>query len=307
MGVEFSGIRGLVSLHDKPASTARMYLAPKGTLDAQSPMVVKRYREEIIRGKEVELERHLKMLIGMNSKFPGRRKGKLTGGVVWPEQLVYDHGVLCGFAMPYIPDTFRARYQGMAAEVVADSTLGFILQDDDIRRSHGLPTVDKRARYVVTCRIVGIVAWLHRQGLIVGDISSNNIFVNIDPRDPLNDEVLLLDADSMRKEDTPSPLRQTHTYGWIPPECMRAHGEAKFRQNRATDTYKVCLAILRLYHAGDHRAAVVSSDDAIRRISDELSSGVARCVARGLSRDPRERPDCEQLLAALRDCHKAAR
>ena len=135
-----------------------------------------------------------------------------------------------------------------------------------------------------------------------------------------NNRVLLIDSDSFRKINHTHPLKQPHTPNWFPPESWnarqrrmeaeRAHGNPnvimrykamEFTQNTQTDVYKVCLAIMRLFHDGAQRTSVSESTAAYEKISRELSEEFALYIYNGLSADPTDRPSGRDLYICFRD------
>ena len=72
-----------------------------------------------------------------------------------------------------------------------------------------------------------------------------------------------------------------------------------FIQNQRTDVYKVCLAITRLYHDGDHAAIITESDSADEKLRKSVGEDFANYVKLGLSEKPDERPDVGVMLTCF--------
>ena len=71
----------------------------------------------------------------------------------------------------------------------------------------------------------------------------------------------------------------------------------EFIQNTQTDFYKICLAILCLYHDGEQRTSISESSRALYRIDRELNHNMSDMISRGLSPNPADRPISEASLS----------
>lgn len=85
--------------------------------------------------------------------------------------------------------------------------------------AHYIATGAARERFYYLYRTAAILARLHSAGIVYGDISTNNIFINLKNR---NSAVWLIDADNLRFEPT-------RTYCYTPhigaPELVQGKGE----------------------------------------------------------------------------------
>ena len=102
--------------------------------------------------------------------------------------------------------------------------------------------------------------------------------------------MILLDCDGA------ASLRNTHrmqgqSLGWAPPECAQ-HG----LQDKATDVYKLGLAILRCLNPG--KGAATMRDPG--RLAGKVDPAGAALIARAVDADPAKRPTAKELYAYLR-------
>ena len=100
-------------------------------------------------------------------------------------------------------------------------------------------TIDDAQRYSLLRAAASALAFLHKHGVCVGDISPKNLLFTLKP----HEAIYFIDCDAMRI-NTVSALPQVETPGWDTPP-----GEE--RATIYSDTYKLGLLALRLL-AGDH-------------------------------------------------------
>ena len=317
--IEFGDIPGVEKLGK--GGQATVYKVPPGALHPKitEPVAIKKYSAKILRGNGRAIEQYLKMMLEVRKNAPQDIRRTIDQYTIWPRVVVYDNGEACGFAMNMIPEKFFARYRDVSGPVTAESNFDFILNDDCTRRRFGLPAVDAAGRAKITGDLLHIISQLHRYGIIAGDISPNNILAYVDRDRQDRNRVLLIDADSFRKANHTHPLKQPHTPNWYPPESWSArlrrleieknggdqnlvlrHRAMEFIQNTQTDVYKVCLAVMRLYHDGAQRTSVSGSPGAYNNITRELGEEFAQYIFNGLSAEPAERPSGQELHMCFR-------
>ncbi|MBQ2697266.1 MAG: hypothetical protein IJF59_01215 [Clostridia bacterium] len=321
--IEFSSLTDLEKMGK--GSYSVVYKVPAGGLhpNIQSPVVVKKYKKKVLEGNESAIEQYLRMLVENRKNADAATKKVIDNYTIWPRVIIYEGGEACGFAMNLIPEKFFVTYTGASGNpITTSSTLGFVLNDDDTRLRTGQPLLTVGGRAKIVYDLLMIMTHLHKYDFVVGDISPNNVLVYVDPVAQKHNRVLLIDSDSFRKANHTHPMTQPHTNDWYPPESLSAMRELRalggsgdlsttfrlqareFLQNTQTDIYKICLAILRLYHKGPQRTTILTSDQAMNSLRRELSPAFADLIAKGLSETPSERPQMhliyQALVAALR-------
>jgi len=320
--IEFSQIKGVDKIGK--GGQAKVFKAPAGSIHVQNAqiheaMAIKKYSDKTLQGKESAIEQYLKMLIEQRENALDNFRESIDKYTIWPRFLVYENSKVCGFAMRLIPDKFFACYKGITGEKKNElSTFDFILNDDKSRSVLGLPIINNIGRQKIVRDILYIVSSFHENSFIIGDLSPNNILVYVDAYDQTKNRVLFIDTDSFRKANHTHPLKQPHTPNWYPPESWtarqqrinleRSNGDknlimrnkiTEFIQNTQTDIYKVCLAILRLYHDGIQRTAISESTIAFEKIAKEINRNFAVLIEKGLNATPSIRPSAQDLYKCL--------
>ena len=299
--------------------TAKVYRVPAGAFPV--PIAIKRYSDKILERDGAAIGAYLRSLIDFGKKLPDDTRRFIANYTVWPQRLVYDYdnNKVCGFTMQLIPDLFFAIMKVAGEDEEKESSLDFVLHGAKYRRKHGLPPISAKGLAKVVYDFLRIVSILHSYDYVLGDLSPKNILVAVDGSDQSNNRMLFIDTDSYRKKGNINPLKQRHTPGWIPPECQNAGDERRkltpnanpnliarldvdmFIQNQCTDTYKVCLAITRLYHEGDCASIITESETADKRLRQDIGDEFADYVLRGLSESPDERPTATAMLTCFKN------
>jgi serine/threonine protein kinase len=323
MNIEFSNIRGVEKIGK--GGQAVVYKAPPGALHTkiQEPVAIKKYSKKMLAGNEAAIETYLKVLIENRLVAPVDVRRTIDQYTIWPRVIIYENREACGFAMNFIPDKFFAHYMDVAGEETADSNFDFILNDDNTRKGLGLPIINASGRAKITYDLLLIVSQLQKYNFVIGDISPNNILVYVDSTAQKHNRVLFIDSDSFRKANHTHPLKQPHTPNWFPPEAWSArqkrielernNGDSnkimnyramEFIQNTQTDIYKICLAILRLYHAGEQRTSISESNLSIQQLTKDISKEFAALIVKGLDSTPASRPTGQALFDCFSDALK---
>jgi serine/threonine protein kinase len=202
---------------------------------------------------------------------------------VWPRAVVEEQGTVIGLLMPLISDEFRFQPTGQTGEKVRD--LQWLIAAPTVLQQNGVEDVDETERLVLLAQLVYDVARLHRQDWIFGDLSFKNAaFTATPPR------VILLDCDGAANLGNPQ-RQQEHSLGWAPPECAQGS-----QQDKATDVYKLGLAVLRCLNPG--KGAATMRDPG--RLASKLDSTGAALIARAVDDDRAKRPTAKELYSYLR-------
>jgi DNA-binding helix-hairpin-helix protein with protein kinase domain len=197
----------------------------------------------------------------------------------WPSGRVFDGGRCVGLLMPEAPARFATSLAGGRRLL----ELQFLLYP---RRAMWadlvLPTEEERrglaAGYLRLFRV------LHRNGVVVGDVSWRNLLWTLDG----GPSVFAIDCDGFRLTGRPPAVRPADTAGWAdpasPPELTLD-----------TDRYKLALLTLRVL-LGNHavRPEDVPAKPFLRRaLGPELTALAA------LAAGPGTRPSAESWLTAI--------
>jgi len=299
--------------------TAKVYKIPAGAFPI--PIAIKRYSDKILEKDGAAIGSYLRSLMEFRKNLPDDMRKVIDNFTVWPQRLVFDYesDKVCGFTMQLIPDLFFVKIKIAGEDELKESNLDFVLHGKEFRRKHGLTPVSAKGRAKIVYDFIQIIYVLHSHDYVLGDLSPKNILLIIDEHDQSNNRILFIDTDSYRKKGSIHPLKQLHTPDWIPPECQRASNELSnltpnansnliarlevdmFIQNQCTDIYKVCLAITRLYHEGDHASIITQSETADKKIRKDIGIDFADFVLRGLSEKPDERPTVSAMLTCFKN------
>jgi serine/threonine protein kinase len=162
---------------------------------------------------------------------------RLVSMAAWPCALVEENGSTTGFVMPAIPEEFFVELR--TAKGVSSSTAEFqhLLNHATVLAARGID-LDDAQRYSLLREVASGLAFLHKHGVTVGDISPKNLLFTLAP----HPGIFFIDCDAMRI-NTISALPQMETPGWDVPS-----GEEL--ATIYTDAYKLALLALRLL-AGD--------------------------------------------------------
>jgi hypothetical protein len=197
----------------------------------------------------------------------------------WPATIVERDGHPCGFLMRRAPDEFETDMEFPSGPSRRLARVELLLNDDTYLTARAL-RIDDRFRLELLHDTARVIDLLHRLGVVVGDLSPNNVLFTRDRRP----RCFFLDCDGMRLRGA-SVLRAAETVDWHAPP-----GEGS-DATPATDSYKFALLCIRLF-AGDQS----SRDPAV------LARAGARLRAlaeNALAADPRRRPGMDQWCAAL--------
>ena len=112
-------------------------------------------------------------------------------------------------------------------------------RDPEQLARNGAQDVAETDRLVLLAQLVYAIALLHEHGWVYGDLSFKNAAFALSPP-----RMILLDCDGAAYLHNPH-REQAHSLGWEPPECAQRNV-----QDKATDVYKLGLAILRCLNPG---------------------------------------------------------
>jgi eukaryotic-like serine/threonine-protein kinase len=276
--IDKSVLRGLTVIGK--GGQGRVWATDSVRLNGSWPAVYKEYDDTILSRLDADLLR------AMVAFVPGLRHGTgewLCEQAAWPAALVRDGGTVRGFLMRRIPPEFEAHLpQRDGSHQRKAAGFQYLLNPDDYLARMAIP-IDDRKRLLLLAHLASTLAEFHRLGIVVGDLSPNNLLFNLsdEPR------CFFIDCDAMRLHGA-SVVNQTETPDWEVPT-----GEPL--ATPASDAYKFGLLAIRLF------ARDQSSRDhtALGRASAEL----AALAVRSQGSHPASRPSPADWIAAL---HTAA-
>ncbi|MFC0533333.1 hypothetical protein [Phytohabitans kaempferiae] len=217
-------------------------------------------------------------LVGLPARAGDELRTLLDERAAWPVATVHRGDAVCGFLMRPAPAEYLAELRlpdGRRPHLLA---MEFLLNPPEYMWSIDLQ-VTERMRLGLLRELAGMLAVLHRERIIVGDLSPKNILVALRPP-----RCFLLDCDAMRVAGE-SVLPQFETPDWRLPA-----GEEL--ATPASDRYKFGLLAVRLLLADQ-----AAGDPGPLRAIPALVP-LADLAARSLAAPP-VRPDWNEWLTAL--------
>lgn len=192
----------------------------------------------------------------------------LDGCAAWPAILVEEAGRTVGFLMAPAGDHFFHQFSSSVRKPTGLQYL--IFKPKPAWNSLVLPGALQRLEI---CRLIATaVDTMHRNSLVIGDISMSNILWTVRPEPA----VYLIDCDGVRQAGGPPVLEQATTPDWSDP---RDPSRATFD----TDRYKLALAVLRVLASDPYLVPgqvipsipwlAASAHTKLRRVSGQLAAG----------------------------------
>ena len=195
---------------------------------------------------------------------------RLIGLAAWPCAIVESGGSPTGFVMPVIPDRFFIPIETVKGSERAPAEFQHLLNDLDVIAARGI-NLNQLQRLQLISEIASALAFLHRNGICIGDVSPKNLLFSLETRPA----VYFVDCDAVRINGK-SALPQIETPGW----------EAPAGEELATvysDTYKLGLLALRL---------MVGDQDVTdpRQLPPTTPNLLRRLIIDALESQPQSRP-----------------
>ncbi len=208
-----------------------VYRAPNVKTKFAASMVYKEYKPQT--RSEIDFTALAAMPALVEESLTYAQAERLISIAAWPCALVEDDSTPTGFVMPVIPEEFFIALT--TAKGVSSCTAEFqhLLNHSSIVAARGI-NIDDAQRYALLRETASALAFLHKHGVCVGDISPKNLLFCLTP----HEAVYFIDCDAMRINGV-SALPQVETPGWNTPA-----GEEL--ATLYTDTYKLGLLALRL-------------------------------------------------------------
>ncbi|GAA0416926.1 hypothetical protein Aca07nite_08280 [Actinoplanes capillaceus] len=302
--------------------TATVYLAPELRLPGldDERFVYKKYNEVTKQSAGPSLGTGLSNFVRFRERLPEEQREAWDARIIWPVSVVLDDsGAADGVIMRLIPERYFQEFTKRAGGVNRKPREVETLFGDDVTSARkGLPGVDPPARIRLIRAIAAAYGMMHKQNVVVGDISGRNIIYDPDPARP---SIMVVDVDSARIKGNRAVFgMQPHTPNWQPPEALLASAALQRAsrsspsppvemldrlrsrwaiQTTATDVYKFALMTVRILSNG--RGGAVSRDPARARgvLKARIGDTAADLLDASFSDDAKQRPTMRDWYDAL--------
>jgi eukaryotic-like serine/threonine-protein kinase len=208
-----------------------VYGAPNVKTRFAASMVYKEYKSQTL--AEIDFTALAALPALVEDSLSYAEGERLISFAAWPCALVENTSAITGFVMPAIPEQFFIPLTTVKGVSTSTAEFQHLLNDASVLVARGIDINDAQ-RYTLLREVASALAFLHKHGVCVGDISPKNLLFSLTPREA----VYLIDCDAVRINGI-SALRQVETPGWEAPA-----GEEL--ATIYTDTYKLGLLAVRL-------------------------------------------------------------
>jgi DNA-binding helix-hairpin-helix protein with protein kinase domain len=254
---------------------ARVYALPEMFLpDAPGLLVFKEYRNR-------STPPHgLRSLVAVRNRLDTTKRDRLDALTCWPLRVVEDESAVRGVILRLIPPSFLQErvLPGTLTRKNDPREVQNLIVDPRMTRRLGMPCPTIEQRLTICRDFAAAVHFVHRLGLVIGDINPRNALYRI----PDRPSIMLLDCDAIRVRGNMSVVAQLNAPDWEPPEGGRA-------LTQATDRYKLGLFVLRCLSPG--KQASISLDPTRANAALDAEGRVLMHAA--LSRAPEQRPTAQ--------------
>ncbi|GIF73920.1 hypothetical protein [Asanoa siamensis] len=214
---------------------ARVFRAPALVLpDAARELVLKAYRP----GHQPP--HGLRKLVAVRNGLLPADRDRLDGFAAWPLRVVEEGGQVLGVVLPLIHATFFVDrvLPGTGQRATTPREIQNLLIPPERALRIGMTVPDLAERFAVCRDFAAAVHFVHRQGLVLGDINACNALFRIGRRPT----VMLVDCDSIRIRGNAAVVAQLNAPDWEPPERQLT---------QESDRFKFGLFVLRCLSTGD--------------------------------------------------------
>jgi hypothetical protein len=225
----------------------------------------------------------LTRLVSWRRDLPAAQQRRLDEQTCWPRAVLVGNQRVVGVLLPRVADgyAFTSRLpSGDTATALRE--LQFLVADATTLARRRLPDVSLDGRLRVLRAFADGVAFLHRDQIVLGDLSVKNVLWS------LAGTTYLLDCDALRLVGTQPPTPQANSPGWEDPLFPGT-------QSQLSDRYKLALAVLRVL-ARDFQTR---NPDAARPVLGDRLADMLRSALRGR---PEHRPTAADWSTALSNC-----
>ena len=245
-----------------------VYRAPNAKTKFAASMVYKEYKPQT--RADIDFTALAAMPALVEESLTYAEAERLISVAAWPCALVENAGSATGFVMPAIPDGFFIPLKTVKG--VSDTAAEFqhLLNHSSVLAARGID-LDDAQRYALLREVASGLAFLHKHGVCIGDISPKNLLFALKP----HESVYFIDCDAWRINGV-SALPQMETPEWTVPA-----GEEL--ATVYSDSYKLGLLALRLV-AGHH------DTKNLQHIPSTTPGLLRQIITDTLSKAPQQRP-----------------
>jgi serine/threonine protein kinase len=245
-----------------------VYRAPNVKTKFAASMVFKEYKPQTRAGIDFTALSAMPALVEDSLSYA--QAERLVSIAAWPCALIENAGESVGFVMPAIPDEFFIPLKTVKGVSNTAAEFQHLLNHPTVLAARGID-IDDAQRYSLLREAASGLAFLHKHGVCVGDISPKNMLFSLTP----HPAVYFIDCDAMRINGV-SALPQMETPDW----------EVPAGEELATiysDAYKLGLLALRLL-TGDH------DTKNLQHIPSTAPGLLRQVITDTLSKAPQQRP-----------------
>lgn len=251
------------------------------TDDGQSVVKIYDTSKQSVLSRIRELEQKINYMVKMNVPTHDAAGYVI---VAWPTDALYQDGKFVGYVMPRITNAkpiYMINRGGSSARAI-------------------IPTYNWKNAATIAANLASLVAYLHRNNVIIGDMNSNNILVNAVGR------VSIIDADSFDITDKTAGKHYRCSVGteeYLPPELQgRNLSREEVRYSQNADEFALAVHIFQLLMGNQHpfNAKVITEYKqslSENNVNYNISVGNCPYVKKTANLDiPPSAPVMEQLL-----------
>jgi serine/threonine protein kinase len=208
-----------------------VYRAPNVKTKFAASMVYKEYKPAALAEIDVTALAAMPALVEDSLSYTDGER--LISVAAWPCAIVQNGSIPAGFVMPAIPDEYFIPLKTVKGVSSTTAEFQHLLNHSSVLAARGID-IDDVQRFTLLREAASALAFLHKHGVCVGDVSPKNLLFSLRP----HEAIYFIDCDGMRINGI-SALTQMQTPGW----------EVPAGEELATiysDTYKLGLLALRL-------------------------------------------------------------
>jgi serine/threonine protein kinase len=245
-----------------------VYRAPNAKTKFAASMVYKEYKPQT--RADIDFTALAAMPALVEESLTYAEAERLISVAAWPCALVENAGSATGFVMPAIPDGFFIPLKTVKGVSDIAAEFQHLLNHSSVLAARGID-LDDAQRYALLREVASGLAFLHKHGVCIGDISPKNLLFALKP----HESVYFIDCDAWRINGV-SALPQMETPEWTVPS-----GEEL--ATVYSDSYKLGLLALRLV-AGHH------DTKNLQHIPSTTPGLLRQIITDTLSKAPEQRP-----------------
>jgi hypothetical protein len=216
----------------------------------------------------------------------------------WPVRVVVDDSPgAAGVILPLLGAEYFVDLKVSSGAVKRKAAeLQFLFKDREYCARVGIAFPDEDQRRAICRSLCYAMALLDKADVVYGDLSARNVLFRLHPRPA----ALLVDCDAVRVHGAAAAFgRQPHSPDWEPPEAHHARRQRNSTgfsiQNKATDRYKLGLAILRILTPGEGSSGATDA----RRAKRVLPPALYSMLEKSLDHDATRRPTARDWYSAF--------